>query len=425
MKIRSITYFLNPNIPSQELAVQLAGDFLRSARPALEAAGYEVQTARLATIPFPGWLHQLEAEPLIQFAQTLEAAGKAAGYDYISLGPAMPDRLESYALIPQVLAETEQIFMAGMLTGPEGGVSLPAVRACASVIHRSATITPDGFGNLFFAALGNVPPGAPFFPAAYHMGDAPAFALACEAADLAVEAFSTAGSLQEARQGLIDRIEGHAHKLTEVSLELSQMHGLAFGGIDLTPAPFPEKEHSLGTALERLGLPAVGLHGAVAAAAFLADTLDRAELPRAGFNGLMLPVLEDATLAQRAAEGSLTVRDLLLYSTVCGTGLDTVPLPGDTSREQLAAILLDLAALSQRLDKPLTARLMPIPGKQAGDPTEFDFGYFANSRVLALEAAPLSGLLAGDETFQLRHRISVLKISGGLVGHGCPTKPPQ
>ncbi len=407
MKIRSITFFLNPMRPTPELAMQGAAEFLQAARPAFEAAGYEVQTARLATVPFPNLLPRLEADALIQLAQSLETAGQAAGYDYLSLGPAHPDQIESYELIPPVLAATKQVFMAGHLTRANGGVSLPAVRACAQIIHRAATFSPDGFGNLYFAALGNVPSGAPFFPAAYHAGDAPAFALACEAADLAVEAFTTARSLEQARQGLIERIEHHARILTETSRALSAAHRLDFGGIDLTPAPFPEKEHSLGTALERLGLPAIGLHGSVAAAAFLADSLDRAQLPRAGFNGLMLPVLEDATLAQRAAEGSLTVRDLLLYATVCGTGLDTVPLPGDTSVEQLAAVLLDLAALSQRLRKPLTARLMPVPGKQAGDPTAFDFGYFANSRVLALEAAPLGGLLAGDETFELRTRKSL------------------
>jgi hypothetical protein len=405
MKIRSITYFLNPNIPSPAAALEQAGDFLTTARPAFESAGYEVQTARLATVPFSRLLPHLQLEGLLDLAQSLELSGRSAGYDYISLGPALPDQIASYDLIPQVLAETSQVFMSGMLTTPGGGVSLPAVRACAQIIQRAATITPDGFGNLYFAALGNVPPGAPFFPAAYHVGDAPSFALACEAADLAVEAFSTANSLEQARQGLIERMESHASILTEVAHELSEIHAVAFGGIDLTPAPFPEKEHSLGTALERLGLPAVGLHGGVAAAAFLADAIDRAQLPRAGFNGLMLPVLEDATLAERAAEGTLTVRDLLLYSTVCGTGLDTVPLPGDTSVAQLAAILLDLAALSQRLGKPLTARLMPIPGKQAGDPTEFEFGYFANSRVMALDAAPLSGLLAGDETFYLQPRM--------------------
>ena len=122
------------------------------------------------------------------------------------------------------------------------------------------------------------------------------------------------------------------------------------------------------------------------------------------FSGLMLPVLEDATLAKRAAEGNLSVKDLLMYSAVCGTGLDTVPVPGDASVEQIAALLLDVAALSQRLGKPLTARLMPVPGKKAGDRTEFDFPFFANSRVLGIQAEPLEGFLAGDENFLLQPR---------------------
>jgi hypothetical protein len=97
----------------------------------------------------------------------------------------------------------------------------------------------------------------------------------------------------------------------------------------------------------------------------------------------------------------LTVKDMLLYSAVCGTGLDTVPLPGDASVEQLAALLLDVAVLAHRLDKPLTARLMPVPGKKAGEPTGFDFEFFANSRVMALEAGGLMGALAGSEPLEI------------------------
>jgi hypothetical protein len=100
----------------------------------------------------------------------------------------------------------------------------------------------------------------------------------------------------------------------------------------------------------------------------------------------------------------LTVKDLLLYSAVCGTGLDTLPLPGDTSAEQIAALLLDLSALALRLDKPLTARLMPIPGKQAGDPTHFDFPFFADSKVMALEAETLGRPFSCTELIQLQPR---------------------
>jgi len=81
-----------------------------------------------------------------------------------------------------------------------------------------------------------------------------------------------------------------------------------------------------------------------------------------------------------------------------------VPLPGDASAEQLAAVLVDVAALSVRLNKPLTARLMPIPGKKAGDPIHFDFDYFADGKVMDLPALPLRGVLAGDENISINSR---------------------
>ena len=87
-------------------------------------------------------------------------------------------------------------------------------------------------------------------------------------------------------------------------------------------------------------------------------------------------------LSARSLEGAYSLDHLLLYSAVCGTGLDTVPLPGDTSHDELAAILADVGTLAARLNKPLTARLMPIPGKRAGERTEFDFEYFANAGIL-------------------------------------------
>jgi uncharacterized protein (UPF0210 family) len=294
---------------------------------------------------------------------------------------------------------------------PGGKISPSGVRACAEVIHQLAPQDSNGFANLYFAALANVGPGAPFFPAAYHAGSGPAFAIATEAADLVVQAFSQASNLAEARRNLREALETHGQRIKAVADALSRQstRKISFGGIDFSPAPFPEIELSLGTGMERLGLPAVGRHGSLAAAALIAETLNLADFPHAGFCGMMLPVLEDAALAQRAAEGILSVKDLLLYSAVCGTGLDTVPLPGDVTVEALTAVLLDLAVLAARLDKPLTARLMPVPGKQAGDSTGFDFAFFANSRVMALDAQTLSGILAAEDEFELQTRQKALQ----------------
>jgi uncharacterized protein (UPF0210 family) len=407
MNIRSITCFINPHYPLNSSVFERAGSFIAAARPAYQSAGYTVQTSRLATAPFVHLFNQLDVDAVVQFAQAAEESATSNGFEYISLGPALPESPGSYEVIPDILEATENVFLAGVIASQQNGISLPAVRGCARVIHRAASIKPDGFANLRFAALANVPPDAPFFPAAYHLGDHPSFALATEAADLAVEACSNAGSLRGARQNIISLVEEHAEALSAVGEKLARQYDVRFAGIDFTLAPFPEAGRSFGTALETLGVPRVGQHGTLAAVAFLADAVDRAQFRRTGFSGVFLPLLEDAVLAARAAEGTLTITDLLLYSAVCGTGLDTIPLPGDTSEQQIAAVLLDLAALSQRLDKPLTARLMPVPGKEAGNPTDFDFDYFANSLVLPLRAQRLTRLFTGDEVFHLHRRQSL------------------
>jgi uncharacterized protein (UPF0210 family) len=402
MKIRSVTYFTNPGWPIQKRVLQSAANFIREARPAFEAAGFEVQTCRLATPPFSTLLPDVTPDVVTGFAQALEAEISNMGFEYLSIGPAQPEVPGSYAAIPEVIARTENTFASGVMSSQATGVSIPAVKACAEIIQALGPQDPKGFANLYFAALGNVSHGSPFFPAAYHDGERPTFAIATEAADLAVTAFRSSETLQDARDKLRAAMEEQGRKILKVADSL----GIRFWGIDYSLAPFPKASSSLGTAMEHLTGTRVGSHSSLAAAALIADTIDKAIFPHTGFSGLMLPVLEDAILAKRAAEGSLTIKDLLLYSAVCGTGLDTVPLPGDATAAQLTAVLLDLASMALRLDKPLTARLMPIPGKGVGDPTDFDFPFFANSRVMALETGTMTGLLNAEDQFDLGTRKS-------------------
>ena len=401
MKIRSITYFCNPKYPLDESVLRKAGEFLAQAKSAYEAAGYEVQTTRLATIPFPQLLNgKVDEAPLL--AQKMSEMLSQIGVVYAALGPALIEFPESYAVIPEAIAAGENIFFGGVMADRKNGISLQAVKACAKIIQQASTITPDGFANLRFAALANVKAGAPFFPAAYHDGDEPTFAIAVESADLAVDAFSGQQSMDEGRRELIASITRHGQAIARISN--NELSNTRFTGIDFSLAPFPGDAHSLGRAVENMGVSKIGLHGSLAAAALLTEAVDRADFPHTGFSGFMQPVLEDSVLAQRAAEGTLTIKDALLYSTVCGTGLDTVPLAGDTTPEQLTPLLLDLCALAMRLDKPLTARLMPVPGKKAGDATAFDFGFFANSKVMQLESSKLSGAFSGDGNIQLSPR---------------------
>jgi len=156
--------------------------------------------------------------------------------------------------------------------------------------------------------------------------------------------------------------------------------------------------------MEILGAPKVGLAGSLAAATILTNILDEGRWLRAGFNSLMLPVLEDHTLAARSESGNFSIKDLLIYSAVCGTGLDTVPLPGDISAEKIEALLVDLAALSLRLNKPLTARLMPIPGKKSGEKTNFDFEFFKNGSTMDFPTEGLGGLMRKADWIQISKR---------------------
>jgi uncharacterized protein (UPF0210 family) len=153
-------------------------------------------------------------------------------------------------------------------------------------------------------------------------------------------------------------------------------------GID--PSPAPGIDRSIGAALETFtGVP-FGSASTLEACATVTAALKTLRVRTCGYAGLMLPVLEDPVLAKRASEGRYTVQDLLLYSSVCGTGLDVVPIPGDTPVEVVARIVGDVATLATKLQKPLSARLFPTPGKKAGEIARFDDPFLTESTVFAL-----------------------------------------
>lgn len=393
MNIRSITLFCEPTLDPGR-----AARFFAAAR---DAFPYPVQSLRLATTPFPAWwtaAPRSDAQAAADFA----ARWRDAGADYVSLGPVQLEHAAEWLTrIPALLEATDMLFTAVAVADCAGAIDPQRCFRLGDLIREVSRLQENGFGNLYLAALANCPPGSPFFPVAYYGGGAPTFAIAVEAADLARRALQEATTLDEARTRLIAAVETAAADLTAAADELANAHAIPCHGVDFSLAPFPTEASSLGGALEDTGA-AVGAPGSLFAAAFITEALARADFRRCGFSGLMLPVLEDTILAQRAAAGQLTVSQLLSYAAVCGVGLDTVPLPGDVSSAALAGVLLDVAALATRLDKPLTARLMPLPGLAAGDAVTFDFPYFADGGVMALNGRGPTGLLAAAPALPLR-----------------------
>lgn len=399
MEIRAVTLFAEPNFDTV-----IATGFFEAARSAFHVP---VQTNRLATTPFPTWWDPYHFTTLQ--VRDLVEPWQEAGADFLSFGPILMRHDAGWMdRVPDLIASNETIFLSAEIADAAGYVDIGRCSAVAEIIQRLSTLKSDGSANLQFAALANCSPGTPFFPVAYHNGGPAHFAIAVEAADMALAIFQEAGtaeddgSLAQAQNKLITAVEKEASALAEVANELAKEHQISFSGIDFTLAPFPAPERSLAAALESLGLSRLGSPGSLFAAAFAADAVGRAKFPRCGFSGLMFPVLEDTVIAIWAGDGLISLSDLLGYAAVCGAGLDVVPLPGSAPQHTLAGVLLDVAGMAVRLDKPLTARLMPLPGLEAGDPIGIEFPWFAKGRVMPLAKGGIRGMLGQPTRVQLR-----------------------
>src|SRR4029434_8186439 len=187
---------------------------------------------------------------------------------------------------------------------------------------------------------------------------------------------------ETAQHRLTDMLSAQAAEIERHAERVDLETGWRYMGIDLSPAPL--KEISIGEAMEELIAQPFGSSGTLTAAATITSAIREVQVKQTGYNGLMLPILEDSRLAQRWSEGRISIEGLLSYSAVCGTGLDTVPLPGDVTIEQLDMIIGDMATLAFKWHKPLSARLLPVKEKVAGDMTEFDDPYLVNAVIQPL-----------------------------------------
>jgi uncharacterized protein len=387
--IRTITLGLADPHPLTSKVIQQASATLKKAAVRYTEAGFEVQTMRLSTRPIFDDLAGWSSPAIIDYVLELQRMLDDVDVGFCSLGTAHAARpdfsLERIGLIADILAPNSALNATVQLATKKHGLRSEAALAAASVMKRLAHETEEGFGNFRFAILACVAPGSPFFPSAYHQGPA-SLSLGLQGASIISEALlahdknhTTPIELANVTKMVSAKLVELASPIVSLGLVLASDSGLVFGGIDLSPAPLGED--SIVSALELAGYGPIGSAGTVALAAALTSALKGTGFPTCGYCGLMLPVLEDAMLGRRWEEGLVTTHELLLYSAVCGTGLDTLPLPGDTGATQIAHLFCDVATLALRLDKPLSARLFPVPGKKSGQRTEFTSPYLTNTLV--------------------------------------------
>lgn len=382
-KVRAITAFINLDRAQYQQQVADTLKMLKYARTVFESRGYEVETLRISTQPFPEYTKGLSEQQALTFFKDYDALAQKEKFA-ASMGPAMlnPGDPEAQAdLLVDVLKNTSAINGSLVVAG-EDGVRWGAVGAAARAMKKLEG-TEHSQGNFKFAAIALVPPLTPFFPGSYHTGFGHQFAIALESANTVAAAFQGAPDLATARQRLQDRIGSEAFAIQELAGRVDHDMGWTYMGIDLSPAPM--KNVSIGAAIENLTAQPVGSSGTLTAAAMITAVIKEIQVTQTGYSGLMLPILEDTRLAQRWGEGRIALDALLSYSAVCGTGLDTVPLPGNITEKQLELIIGDMASLAVKWHKPLSARLLPVAGKNPGDMTEFDDPYLVNTTLQPIE----------------------------------------
>lgn len=400
-KIRTVTTFisLTNDRASWKNQIENASEFCGKLTGFLKNSGYIVQTNRIVTNPFGEYLN---TETLVTAKDDLSylnniltnltssdirirfAIGEAQTAHEISLAPEL---IKEFGDLCNVCVNVD-LDRNGILDNEKIVNSAKAVR-------QISEITPRGEGNFNFTVNFNCAPLIPYFPASYHKKElGNCFVIGLETPDLLVKVLS------EANQNIQfnDHNERYNHYY-EVMSEALQYHisainhiirisdigdNFKFSGFDSSAAPSKDCS-SIATVYEEMGVEYFGSSGTVEASSLLTKVFKSIQgVNLVGFSGLMLALTEDVGLAAGTLKSHYDIRSLLTYSSVCGIGLDTVPIPGNTSIEKISALMRDTGTMAFRLNKPLTVRLFPAPDLGTGDLTVFESDDLCNCAVLAV-----------------------------------------
>ncbi len=379
-KVRAITAFVHVDAAHPEAPFEAALKFLESARQAFRASGFEVEGVRISTQPFPDYTRGLSRADALSLLNRLDDLARTRGF-MLNIGPAMLHDSDSSAavdLLADFLSKVPRA-NASLVVAAEDGIHWGSLRQAARLIKTVGARSPQGQGNLNFGAIAMMKEYCPFFPASWHTGTRQVFAVGLEGANVVADVFAREHSPEAAQTLLTQELSAHLREAEAVAQRVSASSGWEYAGLDPTPAPLGDV--SIARAFESfLGAP-FGSPGTMTAAAVITRAVQSVPVKRVGYSGLMLPVLEDTVLAKRWSEGAFSIDSLLAYSAVCAGGLDTVPLPGDIPEERIARIVGDVATLAYKWNKPLCARLLPIPGRKAGEQTEFTDARMGNVTI--------------------------------------------
>lgn len=362
---------------------------LRSITSEIETElGIPIVNARLALTPLAIVAGSCQAKDYTAIAEAVDEAGREVSVDFVGGFGALVQKgaTESDSKlidsIPRALSSTERVCSCVNLASTRSGINMDIVARMGEVIRETAELTADrnGIACCRLTCFANAPEDNPFMAGAFHGVGEPdcVVNIGVSGPGVVRSALNKLGDdadLGEVAE-LVKRLSFKITRMGElVGREVSARLGAEFGIVDLSLAPTPLVGDSVAETIEAMGLERCGAHGSIAAFALLVDAVKKggamASSYVGGLSGGFLPVSEDVGIAQAVKLKALSLATLEAMTGVCSVGLDMVPLPGNTPPETISGIIADELAIGVINGKAVGVRLIPVPGKKAGDVVEF------------------------------------------------------
>ncbi|MEG0269513.1 MAG: PFL family protein [Clostridia bacterium] len=380
-----------------EKVTQMAGKLVKVGEELENELGVPIVNKRISVTP----VSMISTTDPMAIAVALDKAAKQVGVNFIGGFTALMHKGSTRAeeclieAMPEVFQKTERLCGSVNVGSTRSGINMDAVRRMGGVIKRTAELTADsdGFGCAKLVVFANAVEDNPFMAGAFHgVG---------EAECVVNVGVSGPGVVQRALMDvhgqpfdvLAETIKRTAFKITRVgqlvAQEAAKRLGVPFGIVDLSLAPTPARGDSVAYILSEMGLEMTGAPGTTAALAMLNDMVKKGGVMASshvgGLSGAFIPVSEDIGMIEAARAGCLTLEKMEAMTCVCSVGLDMIAIPGDTSANTIAGIIADEAAIGMVNNKTTAVRLIPAPGKKAGDIVNFG-GLFGFAPVMKVNA---------------------------------------
>ena len=143
-------------------------------------------------------------------------------------------------------------------------------------------------------------------------------------------------------------------------------------------------------------MDAISAPGSTAVVALLNDAVKKGALFASqsigGLSCAFISVCDDQELANALQECSLTLEKLEARTSICSAGPDMIAVPGSVGAAKIAAIIADEMVIGMINQKTTAVRLIPVPGKEAGDSVSFG-GLLGESAALPVRNVDKSARL--------------------------------